>query len=132
MSDDDQQLNAEAIYAAMAYLRDYAESPEGQAALRALLDEKAGKVDMLRAVGAAAGQAVGEKASVYLRPKFEISDATKEEIYPGERDSIDAGIELARSMIWGPPGFAAVMLKDADLEDPMMAALSRFVAERAN
>jgi hypothetical protein len=29
---------------------------------------------------------------------IEVLDATKEEIYPGEPDSIDAGIELARSV----------------------------------
>ncbi len=63
---------------------------------------------------------------------IEVLDAKKEEIYPGEPDSIDAGIELARSVLWGPPGCASDLLKDADLEDPMMAALSWFVADRAN
>ena len=126
MNDDDQQLNADAIYAAMTYLRDYAESHEGQAAFRGLLDEKAAKLDAFRSMFE------GLNATVYPRPVFEILDATKEEIYPGETDSIDAGIELARSMIWGPPDFASMMLKDADLNDPMIAALSRYVADRAN
>ena len=97
-----------------------------------MLDEKAGKVDMLRAIGHTASRVVGENGTVYLRPVFAVSDATKEEIYPGDTESVDVGIELARTVLWGAPDFASVMLKDADLEDPMMAALSRFVADRAN
>ena len=62
----------------------------------------------------------------------EVPAAIKEEIYPGEPRSVDTGIELARGIIWGPPGGASHMLKDADLTDPMMAALSRYVADRAN
>ena len=126
MTDADQSLNADAIYAAMVYLRDYAESPEGQAGFRALLDEKAGKIDIIRALFQ------GSDAIVHPRPVFEVSGATKEEIYPGEPVSVDAGIELARSLIWGPLDFASVMLKDADLADPMMAALSRYVSDWAN
>lgn len=43
MTNANQPLDADAIYAARAWLRDYSESEEGQAALRALLQEKAGK-----------------------------------------------------------------------------------------
>ncbi len=124
--DDDLHLNAEAIYAAMVFLRDHAESPEGKAAFDDLLEEKAEKVDFLRSMHKAPG------VTVHLRPVIDVSDATKEEIYPGEPDSIDMGIELARSVLWGPPGYAATLLEGADLEDPMMAALSRFVADRAH
>ena len=127
MSDNGQPLIADAIYAAMAHLRDYAESPEGQEAFRALLDEKAAKADFLRSLGKDMGA-----TTVHLRPAFKVSNSLKEEIYPGESVSVDAGIELARGIIWGPPGFASAMLVDADLNDPMMAALSRYVAERAN
>ena len=130
--DDDQNLNADAIYAAMAWLRDYAESPEWQAAFRDLLEEKSAKAEALRAMGHAIRRAVGERASVYLRPVFDISDATKEEIYPGELESVDAGLELARWVLWGAPGFASEKLKDADLNDPSLAALSRFISDRAN
>ena len=80
-----QSLNTAAIYAAMVYLRDYSESPEGQAALRHLLDEKAAKVDAFRSMFQ------GLNATVYPRPVFEVPNATKEEIYPGEPDSVDAG-----------------------------------------
>ncbi len=41
--DNDQPLNADAIYAAVAWLRDYEESEEGQAALHALSEDGAGK-----------------------------------------------------------------------------------------
>lgn len=130
MGDDGQQLNADAIYVAMVWLRDLAESPEGQAAFRTVLDvleEEAPSADALRSIGEALGG-----ATVHLQPVFEVPDDTKEEIYPGEPDSVDAGIDLARRILWGPPNFASDMLKDADLKDPIIAALSRFVAERAN
>ena len=124
---EDRHLNTDAIYAAMVHLRDYAESPEGREAFDALLEEKSAKVDALRDMGEAIGA-----ATVNIRPVFDLLDETKEEIYPSEPESVDAGIEMARSVIWGPPDYVSVMLKDADLEDPMIAALSRFVADRAN
>ena len=96
-------LTADAIYAAMVYLRDYAESPEGQAAMRALFDEKSAKLDAFRSMFE------GFNATVYPRPVFELSDDTKEEIYPGEVESVDASIELARSMLWGPSSFASII-----------------------
>lgn len=127
MNDNDQPLNADAIYAAMVYLRDYSESEEGQADYRELLERKGTKANAIRSLGEVLGA-----DTIHIRPKFDLSGTLKEEIYPGDPDSVDAGIELGRGIIWGPPGFASAMLVDADLTDPMMAALSRYVADRAN
>ena len=124
---DDRPLNADAIYAAMVWLRDYAESPEGQAAVNAVFDEKAEKVDSLRALGKRL-----EASSVDLRPVFEVTDTLKDEIYPGEPDSVEMGIEFARFMIWGTPNIAEIMLNRGDPKDPISRAISRFVADRAN
>lgn len=124
---DNQNLNPAAIYAAMAFLREYAESPEGRAEYRDLLERKAEKVDVLRSI------TQGTEGVVHLRPVFDISDELIEEIYPGEADSVKAGIELGRTVIWGPPGAAGALLHSGCLEhDPMGAALSRFISDRAN
>ena len=82
-------LNADAIYAAMVAIRDHVESPEGQAAYRAVLDEKSEKVDALRSLVG------GANAQVHIRPVIELTDDRKQEIYPDEPDSVDAGVELA-------------------------------------
>ncbi len=124
---DNQDLNADAIYAAMVWLRNYAESSEGQAEYNALLDEKAEKVDFFRELLEGLSRRGGV---VHLRPVFELTDALKEEIYPIEPVSVEVGIELARTLIWGPPGLASILLKDP--QDPMTVAVSRFIADRAN
>ena len=67
-NDNNEKLNPDAIYAAMAWLRDYAESPEGQAEYRLLLERKAEKAGVLRSMFEGTG------AVVHLRPVFDISD----------------------------------------------------------
>ncbi len=124
---DYQNLNADAIYAAMVWLRNYAESSEGRAEYNALLEEKAKRVSFFREVLS------GAPVVVHLRPVFEMTDALKEEIYPDEPDSVEFGIELARTLIWGPPGFASTLLDQKDPQDDQMTvAVSRFIADRAN
>ena len=125
---DNQNLNADAIYAAMAFLRDYAESPEGQKAVSALLEQKGDKVDFMRSI---VKEATG--AHLHITPVFDISDETIEEIYPGESVSVECGIELGRSVIWGPPAFATAFLQGTSSNGaPIREALSRFIADRAN
>ena len=123
---DNENLNPDAIYAAMAFLREYAGSPEGQAAYRELLEQKAEKVGVLRSMSKGTG------AVVHIRPVFDITDELIEEIYPGEPDSVKAGIELGRTVIWGPPGAAAAYLEMLPGHEPAGIALSRFVADWAN
>ncbi len=126
--DDDRNLNPDAIYAAMAWLRDYAESPEGQKAVSALFEQKSDMVDSLRSIVKDAAS-----ANLYITPVFDFSDETIEEIYPGESVSVEYGIELGRSVIWGSPNIATAILQGTDSEDaPMRQALSRFIADRAN
>ena len=126
--DDDRNLNPDAIYAAMAWLRDYAESPEGQKAVSALFEQKSDMVDSLRSIVKDAAS-----ANLYITPVFDFSDETIEEIYPGESVSVEYGIELGRSVIWGSPNIATAILQGTDSEDaPMRQAISRFIADRAN
>ena len=98
MTDTNHPLNADAIYAGMAWLRDYAESPEGQKAVSALFEQKSDKVDSLRSITPKEVPA----ANLYIRPVFDFSDETIEEIYPGESVSVECGIELGRSVICRP------------------------------
>ncbi len=119
-------LNADAIYAAMAWVRDEMESPEGQAAYRALLDEKSQKVDFLRSLVA------GHDARVHIRPVFELTDDQKEEIYPDEIDSVDAGVELARTILFGPAAlWEALISGHQNQEDPIVVAVRRFMMDQA-
>ncbi|MCH8316406.1 MAG: hypothetical protein IIA64_10570 [Planctomycetes bacterium] len=127
-NDNIEKLNADAIYAAMAWLRKYAESPEGQKAVSALLEQKGDKVDFMRSI---VKEATG--AHLHIKPVFDISDETIEEIYPGESISVECGIELGRSVIWGQPAFATAFLQGTSSNGaPIREALSRFIADRAN
>ena len=126
--DDSQNLNADAIYAAMEFLRDYAESPEGQEAVSALFEQKSDKADFLRSMVKHVPGGI-----CYIRPVFDLSDETIEEIYPGESVSVECGIELGRSVIWGSPNFATAILQGTHSSGgPIREALSRFIADRAN
>ncbi len=126
-STNTEKLNADAVYAALAWLREYAESSEGQAEYRDLLERKGEKVGVFRAM------VKGTGAVVHIRPVFNIADELIEEIYPGEPDSVRAGIELGRTVIWGPPAAAGALLQSMCPEhDPIAIALSRFIADRAN
>ncbi len=127
MSDDDQALNADAIYTAMVYQRAYAETSEGQAAFRGLLDEKAAELDDLRSF---IGKATG--AAVQAIPVIQLTDTLKEDIYPGEPASVEVGIEFARLAIFGSSTVLEIMTSRADPDDPISRAISRFVADRAN
>ena len=126
-NDNNEKLNPEAIYAAMVFLREYADSPQGQQAFNDLLEKKESKVSALRSL------MTGTRGVLHIRPVFQISDDTIEEIYPGEPDSVTAGIELGRTVIWGPPGAAGALLQPKCPEhDPINVALSRFISDRAN
>lgn len=125
---NNQDLNPDAIYAAMVWLREYAESPEGQKAVSALFEQKSDKADFLRSLVKHVPD-----GNCYIRPVFDLSDETMEEIYPGEPVSVECGIELGRSVIWGSPNFATAMLQETHSGGgPIREALSRFIADRAN
>ena len=103
------------------------ESPEGQAAYRALLDEKSQKVDFLRSLAA------GHDARVHIRPVFELTEDQKQDIYPDELDSVDVGVELARTVLFCPPAYAAALMSDhQNQDDPIVVAMRRFMADRAH
>lgn len=128
--DDNQDLNADAIYAGMAFLRDYVENPRGQEEFGAHLDERAARPnpfhDMLKEAGI-------ETGAFFAIPKINLPDHLIEEIFPGEPLSVEVGIAFSRWIIWGPPNFAAAFLQRPGCEnEPMTVALSRFIADRAN
>ena len=125
---DSQNLNADAIYAAMAFLRDYAESPEGREAFKTHLE--------------AEGVSPEETEAGFLSPPIvHATDELKEEIYPGEPISVQVGIDFARNVIWGSPDFGVAILQGAFSEikqrahsekEKITEAMRRFIADRAN
>ena len=120
-------LNADAIYAAMVAIRDYVESPEGQAAYRALLEEKSEKVDFMRSLVAS-----DTDTRVHIRPVFDLTDDRKQEIYPDEPDSVDVGVELARTILFGSSGLVETLIAgQKNQDDPIVVAVCRFIADRA-
>ena len=125
--EDNQSLNPDAIYAGMAWLREHAESFVGRRSVSILLEKKQAKVNALRALANEVG------GDCHIRPVFEVSDEMIEEIFPGESVSVECGIELGRSAIWGPPAFATAILQGTHSEDaPIREAMRRFIADRAN
>ena len=106
-NDNNEKLNPDAIYAAMAWLRDYAESPQGQEKFRAALENQNVNIDWIKEVAEKAG------GSIFSLPKVNVSDELKEEIYPGEPVSVEVGIGFARNVIWGSPNFAISFLQGA-------------------
>lgn len=138
---DNQNLNPDAIYAAMAWLREYAESPEGQEKFRAHLDERDAKPNALHDMLKEAAEEAG--GDYFSLPKVDVSNELKEKIYPGEPISVEVGIGFARNVIWGSPNFATAILQGAysrlleatptlDDPDPIREAMRRFIADRAN
>ena len=120
----DPTLNADAIYAAMAEIRDEVESPGGQAAYRALLNDKSHKVDFFHSLARDTG------AHVYIRPVFKLTEEQKDDIFPGDPVSVDVGVELARTILFGPSGIVDALLS-GDHQDPVYIAVHRFLSDRA-
>ena len=75
MTADNNVLNPDAIYAGLVYMRDYAESDEADAMQR--------HADALSATSA-----------IRQVPRFNFGPELFEEIYPGERTSVEVGLEL--------------------------------------
>ena len=108
---DNEQLNPDAIYAAMAWLREYAESPQGQEKFRAHLEERDAEPNELDDMLKRAAQEAG--GSYFSLPKIDVSDELKEEIYPGEPISVEVGIGFACNVIWGSPHFATAIIRSS-------------------
>jgi hypothetical protein len=52
------------------------------------------------------------RTTVHIRPVFELTDDDKEDIYPDEPDSVDVGVELARTVLFCPPAYAVALMSD--------------------
>lgn len=121
---DTDNINSDAIYAALKFLHSYAESEEGQAGYRAVMEDKDGKIEGMRAL---ASEYKG--VNFCAIPRFEWGPELLEEIYPGESESVELGLGVGRFMIWGT---AAMWEHMARNQDAIGDAIRRFIAERAN
>ena len=123
--DNNQRLNADAIYAGMAWLREYAESSAGLEDLATFLDEHEAENSAFQEM------AKGIEYGAHLMPPpLSISNDGIEKIYPGEPESVLLGLRVAHNAIFGPAFYTNEMLKNPD--NPAAQALSRFIADRAN
>lgn len=122
-------LNAAAVYAGMVFLRGYAESHEGKAQFRELVDRKGDKVNRLRSL---VKEAAGPDARAMLLPDCEFPTAVIEGIYPGEAVSVMAGIKAARWAVWGDPDLFIGLLESGAPGAPVMKAALRFIRDTAN
>ena len=122
-----EHLNPDAIYAAMAWLREYAESPQGLQDLAKFLDEHEAENSAFQEI---AERTEYRHGAHLMPPPLSISKDGIEEIYPGEPESVLLGLRIARNVIFGPAFYANEMLQNPD--NPAVQALSRFIADRAN
>ena len=130
ISTEDADLNADAIYAALVYLRDYAESAEGEADFRRLMDRRSAKVDFFRSIiDEIPARPDGGEVRVRPIPKFEITPELCEEIYSGEPLSVEVGLGFARWLIWGSPAMAESLAQN---DGPPGVAVRQFLADRAH
>ena len=123
--DNNQNLNADAIYAAMAWLREYAESSEGRQDLTKFLEEHETENSAYQEMAKTT-----EYGAHLMPPPLSISNDGIEEIYPGEHESVLLGLKVAHNVIFGPAFYTNEMLQDPN--NPAAQALSRFIADRAN
>jgi hypothetical protein len=120
---EDENLNADAIYEAMCFLRAYAESEEGKAATREMMITKADKIDAMRGLAP-------KDADFRPVPRFEFDSEFIERIFPGEKKSVEVWLNLARYIIWGTPTLAEALMSSEC--KATSEAVRRFIADRAN
>ena len=113
MTADNNALNSDAIYAGLVYIRDYAASDKADAMQR--------HVD-----------ALGATSSILLVPRFNFGPELFEEIYPGERTSVEVGLELGRWVVYSGFGLLEEMAKDDKTDEPVQKAVLRFISDRAH
>ena len=123
MSND--ALNPDAIYAALAYLRDLAESDEGKARLRDMAGQDVSQLETELTVRTTSG-------SFHPGQKFTLTPELLEEIYPEERPSVEVGFELGRWVVYGSPGMLEAVAEGDAPGDPILAAVRRFIANMAH
>jgi hypothetical protein len=111
--DDEKPLNADAIYAAMVFMCEYAENPEGRPEV---------KIDTTRS-----SAVLSTHSGFKDVPCYEVTAELVERIYPGEAESVEYGIELARFAI----SDETMLTRLAVGEDPGAQAVRRFIADRA-
>lgn len=126
--DNDKNLNPDAIYAALVFLREYSESDEGAAAYQELLEREDGFGDWFRNT-LTEDLPEGHSIRCHPIPAFTFSPDLLEDIFPDERLSVEYGLELARHIIYGPDFFNEGLASE---DGPTGQAVRRFLADRAH
>jgi hypothetical protein len=115
-------LNADAIYTAMCWMRGYLNTPEGQA--EAAILTARGEVSRW-SLTSGTGEAIGGS-----NPDFDDFDQDQcNEIYPGEHMSVQVGRFLAVKYLYGGEDFAAFIADHHPYDCPTAVALRRFMAD---
>lgn len=120
---DNQDLNPDAIYAAMVWLREYLGSRKGKAAYMELLRRRNAAIDEYELTGG---------NTLLSIPFIPLTKTMIESIYPGEAESVRIGIDLADSVWREPPDQIEMRKQHMKPDDPRVVALSRFIADRSN
>jgi len=132
-------FSEDAVYAGMVYVREFAITSEGQKHYNTAM-KHFGDLDGMGGVPGVAYDVL---------PKLELSPKKIETIYPGEPESVEAGINIGRFIIWGSEDIASLLIKgfyfnpspvsnipnfpiDTKQHAEIRRAVSRFIADRAN
>jgi hypothetical protein len=110
-------LNADAIYAALIWTRDFFESPRGKETAARLINTVSWPPEVLRKIKPI--------PRLYIE---EFSDERFEDIYPGERTSVEYGLTLAPLLIFAPERVSSL----TEDKGPAGQAVRRFIAHRAH
>jgi hypothetical protein len=116
-------LNADAVLAGIRFLHKFVDTPDGQRAVKQAFDE--GFVQMV--------PGEGDDTRVYVIPRLIWRDRFYDDLAPGHGTSASMGIQFARYMLWGPPGFIerAMRRKGGTPWDPAVRkAIRCFKAEQ--
>ncbi len=125
MSNINDTINSDAIYAALVYLRDRAESGEGKTKLRDIAGRDVSQLDTKLTARTTSG-------SFHPGQRVSFTPELLEEIYPGEHLSVEVGLELGRWVVYGSPGMLEAAREGDAVGDPIQQAISRFIADRAH
>ena len=82
------ELNADAVYTGMVWMREFSDEEEGFEDIERLVAKE-------KLEASCNGDAI----------KFAYLDEFLDSIYAGEPDSVETGLEMARCVIFGPPGY---------------------------
>jgi hypothetical protein len=86
-------LNVDALLAGINFLHDFVQTPKGKRAVKRALGENF--VHLMP----------GVHGTTWVIPRLLWRDSLYDGLSPGHGGDVSVGIQVARLMIWGPPGF---------------------------